>query len=92
MSEDTIISCAIACFGPQNQRIKCIEELSELAKELCKDAIGVGKREHIAEEIADVTIMLEQMIEIYDLRQLVDEQKRFKLDRLGRALELLLEQ
>ena len=40
------------------------EEMSELQKELCKHDRGKDNREAIAEEIADVQIMLEQMIPV----------------------------
>ena len=37
------------------------EEMAELQKELCKNARGKDNRAEIAEEIADVHIMLDQM-------------------------------
>jgi len=61
VSENSICESALKKFGFKKQMIKCVEELSELQKELCKMSLGQGKRENIAEEIADVEIMLEQM-------------------------------
>lgn len=43
------------------QVIVAIEELAELQKELCKNLRGKDNESEIAEEIADVYIMLEQM-------------------------------
>ncbi len=52
---------ALSHFGVGPQAVKTVEELSECAKELCKEVLGQGDLEHLAEEIADATIMLEQM-------------------------------
>ena len=63
-------------FGEKSQRYQCIEEMSELIKELCKldRYIGTDKEsivvENIKEEIADVLNMVEQL-EYIDL-DLVD--------------------
>ena len=51
----------------EKQVVKAIEELSELEKELCKALIGKADQEHIAEEIADVYIMLEQMMLYFNI-------------------------
>lgn len=50
---------ALDTFGPDAQTLMMFEEMSELQKELCKHARGKDNREAIAEEIADVQIMLE---------------------------------
>lgn len=54
-------------YGPEAQKVKAIEELSELQKEIAKDLIGQGSIENIAEEIADVQIMLRQLQMIYEI-------------------------
>ena len=51
----------IKYFGKEKQIIKCVEELSELQKELCKSVNGKGNLDNIIEEIADVEIMLKQL-------------------------------
>ena len=56
-----IYSHALMAYGQEAQMIVAIEELSEVQKELCKVMRGKGNMEHLAEEIADATIMLEQM-------------------------------
>ena len=64
------------------------EEMSELQKELCKAARGKQNKAEIAEEIADVQIMLGQMILLHDCADEVEEQKARKLERLkGRLME-----
>lgn len=52
---------ALARYGVEPQAVKAIEEMSECVKELCKTVLGQGSIENLAEEIADATIMLEQM-------------------------------
>lgn len=54
-------------YGTDTQKVKAIEELSELQKEIAKDLIGQGNIENAAEEIADVQIMLRQLQMIYEI-------------------------
>lgn len=61
VSENAICESALKKFGLEKQMIKCVEELSELQKELCKLSLEEGNLENTIEEIADVEIMLEQM-------------------------------
>lgn len=69
-------------YGETAQLVVAIEELSELQKELCKDIRGKGKRENIIEEIADVSIMLEQLYLIYQIdSQEVNKVINKKLER-----------
>ena len=76
---------AIATYGTRNQIVVAIEELSELQKELCK-FLRNNTMENISEEIADVEIMLEQMIMIFSSRATVDLWKQRKLERLQNRL------
>lgn len=64
---ETIIQKAIDTYGYDLQKQVAIEEMSELTKEICKDFRGKGNREHILEEIVDVSIMLEQLQIMYDI-------------------------
>lgn len=54
-------------YGPEAQKVKAIEELSELQKEIAKDLIGQGNIENVAEEIADAKVMIEQLQMIYEI-------------------------
>ena len=90
--ENGVYKRALNTFGLEKQMIKCIEELSELQKELCKYSLGQGNLEHTIEEIADVEIMLEQMklgldIGFYELNAAKDK----KLCRLRDRLNVVLE-
>lgn len=68
-------------YGIENQIIVAIEELSELGKELCKLLRNKNNEEELIEELADVEIMLEQIIYYYKFRDRVDDIKIFKLNR-----------
>jgi len=54
-------------YGADAQKVKAIEELSELQKEIAKDLIGQGSIENVAEEIADAKVMIEQLQMIYEI-------------------------
>ncbi len=73
-------------FGERNQMIVAIEELSECQKELCKVLRGNGNMDHLAEEIADAIICLEQMQLIFGLNDLVDQKMAEKVQRLDDRL------
>ena len=78
---------AIAQFGEAHQIMKCVEEMSELTKEICKSSGGEKNRLHMAEEIADVQITVEQLIQIFDLDQLVKDYRDIKLELLIKRIE-----
>jgi len=72
----------IANNGYVLQKIVAIEELSELQKEITKDLRGNANDEHIAEEMADVEIMLEQLKIMYDNNDNVKRYKELKISRI----------
>jgi dephospho-CoA kinase len=87
MINDTL-RAAVQTFGGNAQKLKAVEEMAELTKELCKDLNGQGSPAHIAEEIADVEIMLEQLKYIYSNTALVYAYRKQKIERLqGRITE-----
>lgn len=66
----------------KDQLIVTIEELSELAKELCKFLRNEGNVTHIVEEIADVENMLDQLKIYFNISsEKLEEMKRFKDER-----------
>lgn len=83
---------AVQRKGLAEQMVVAIEELSEVQKEICKVMRGEGSMEHLAEEIADATIMLEQLRLFYALNDKVCEQMDAKLVRLATALGIRLEE
>ena len=89
-----ILRRAVAAFGPVQQTDMMIEEMSELTKALCKyrRAVSGGadetelsvKNDQILEELADVQIMVHQMVLIYGS---FEAQEAYKLERLERRLD-----
>ena len=75
-----ILCAAIQKYGTGPQRDKAIEELSELIRALarCDDSAN------IAEEMADVRIMLDQLEIIFHNR---DQVRKYELDKLKRLSE-----
>lgn len=85
---DEICRNALETFGRDSQMRIAIEEMSELTKELCKNGRGQENTTHIAEKIADVQIMLCQMVMLFDCAGQVETFRRYKLERLaGRIKE-----
>lgn len=85
--EREICTKALAKWGDQAQIAMVFEEMAELQKELCKHLRGKKVTGHIAEEIADVEIMLDQMKILFDIEELVEVNKRYKIARLDERLE-----
>ena len=80
--EARIINDALKLYGVRAQTVVAIEELSELQKELCKAFRGYLNFDHLAEEIADVEIMLDQMKTALSLHEDVKSQRKYKFSRL----------
>ena len=78
---------ALQIWGQEAQITMVFEEMSELQKELCKALRGEKVAGNIAEEIADVEIMLEQMKLLFEIESLVRANKIYKLERLDERLE-----
>lgn len=73
---------ALEAWGPEAQTKMAVEEMSELTKEICKIWRGKIDREALADEIADVTIMLEQLRLIYNVNDAVCAHMDKKIQRL----------
>lgn len=86
MSDKELYRIALETWGPDAQTVMVFEEMSELQKELCKHARGKDNQDHIAEEIADVLIMLEQMMILHNCEDLVFQYKQEKKNRLEKRL------
>lgn len=68
-------------YGKLNQELKAKEELSELQEELNYNIITDGVSENTSSEIADVLIMILQIIYLYGIQEDVKEEIKFKLNR-----------
>ena len=74
-------------YKSENQLIVAVEELSELQKELCKVLRGEGNSEALAEEMADVTIMMEQLRLLFDMDERIGEVMDRKIMRLASIVD-----
>ena len=75
---------AISHYGSDCQIWKAIEEMSELTKELCKlQNSGGSARANMVDEIADVTIMMEQLRILFNMNNDVQERIDYKVRRLA---------
>ena len=77
MTYQEIFNKAISTYGEKAQKLMAIEEMSELTKEICKDFRGKLDREHLIEEMADVTITIDQLM------------RERKFERLKERLEMV---
>ena len=74
---------AIETYGTRAQKLMAIEEMSELTKEICKDFREKLNRENLIEEMADVLIMLDQMLLMYKISgDEIQQMRERKIERL----------
>lgn len=73
---------ALIANGDRMQMVKCLEELAECQQAICKILIGGEDFDHLAEEIADATITLEQMRLMFNISDRVCEYMDAKVKRL----------
>ncbi|MCL2629661.1 MAG: hypothetical protein FWD33_03175 [Alphaproteobacteria bacterium] len=73
-------------YGTQSQIDLCIEEMSELTKELIKRSRGKDNFDAIAEEVADVQIMINQLKVSLDMEDAVRKHFDAKLKKLKTIL------
>ena len=73
----------INTYGTKNQEDIAIEELSELQKAILKYRRNSSgkRRKKVIDEIADVSVMLEQLKIIYSCHKEVAERVDYKIDR-----------
>lgn len=83
----SICLAALELYGAEKQTLKMFEEMAELQKELCKNSWGADNREEIAEEIADVRVVLDQMCILHDCADLAEKYQEEKLARLLGKIE-----
>lgn len=82
-----VLNHAIERYGKDAQITMLLEEMAELQNAVCKFGRGRSTAADIAEEIADVEIMLEQAKIIFECRGLTESIKHSKVERLRRRLE-----
>ena len=82
---DTLLG-ALNTFGPSHQRKMCIEECAELIDALAKYDRGRAEAKDVITELADVSIMVEQMAMLYGEEEFKAEKER-KLKRLQKKID-----
>lgn len=84
--EIKVLEAALEQWGVEKQTTKTFEEMAELQKEFCKWQLGGGSLDAIAEELADLRIMLDQMELAHDVRIQTMRWRQRKLWRLHKRL------
>lgn len=87
MTEREILEGVQLEFGAHHEMFVALEELSELQKEICKDLRDEGDDDAIAEEMADVQIVLAHLEMMYNNAERVADFRKEKLMRLERMLK-----
>ncbi len=86
--EKRVYDTAIEFYGRQHQMTVALEELSELQKEICKMLRGMGNTKHLAEEMADVEVILDQLKIMFSNELAIKEWKQMKVNRLEGNLQI----
>ena len=85
--EKEVLRSALVKWGKRSQVFMCVEEMAELMKELSKNDRGRSNTTEIAEEIADVEIMLEQMKMEFNIHSSVDIMRAMKIANLEQEIK-----
>lgn len=88
--ERSTFCAALNRYGAQTQITLVFEEMAELQNVLCKflrGRIDGDTLPNIAEEIADVGIMLDQMVIEFKVEDAVAKQRAYKVRRLRNRIE-----
>lgn len=90
VGSNQILHAAIEAYGKEAQTLMLFEEAAELEKELCKNARGKQNHDEIAEEVADVEIMLEQIKMMHGIHESqLNLIKAEKIKRLGERIGIV---
>ena len=81
--EKYLFEKALAHYGPEAQIKMLYEEMAELQLAVCKNGRGADNLDNIAEEIADVGIMLDQMRLLFNVEERSEEIRLEKVARLA---------
>lgn len=87
MSDVEIYRAAMDTFGTEAQIIKLFEEIGEFSEAFTKCLGARDMVSHVAEEMADVHIMLDQWAVQLGCTDEVERMKRYKLRRLEQRIE-----
>jgi len=85
-----LLKKAVDTWGQSLQLVMALEETAELQKEVCKIIRGdwsSSRMDSLASEIADVSLVLEQLIFMTGTAAKVELEKNIKLNRLSKRLD-----
>ena len=82
----TVPVLAVNHYGAEHQKKKAVEEMGELITELEREQDGRTTPEKVISEIADVLLMIRQLMIIYGVPACLDEYDR-KQRRLLRRID-----
>lgn len=77
---------ALVAYGDRAQMTVAIEEMAECQQAICKILRGGENFDHLAEEVADATIMLEQVQMMFNINERVSCYMDQKVQRLDKRL------
>lgn len=77
----------LAQYGPEAQSWMLVEEVAELILAICKHRRGADNLDNIAEEIADVGIMLDQMRLLFNVEARSRDIRVEKVARLAERMD-----
>lgn len=86
MKRDELYELALDTYGYNAQEDMLLEEMSELQKVILKGRREALRFDDLADEIADVEIMLEQIKKYHGISKNVSKRKEYKKLRLQRRL------
>ena len=77
---------ALVTYGEDSQITKAVEEMAECIQAICKVCLGGEDFSNLAEEIADATIMLEQLRQIFNVNESTLTWIDYKISELKRKV------
>lgn len=78
---------ALAAFGDQTQLTVAIEELAECQQAICKILRGGENFKHLAEKVAEATIAMEKVRQMFNINDDVCECMDMKVQQLEEKIE-----
>jgi len=86
VTKTELAKAVIKKYGEQNQAYKMIEEGAELTAALCRLKIGQFVQDHVAEEMADCYLVLNQMDTIFG--KITEKEERL-LDNIKDSISIM---
>jgi NTP pyrophosphatase (non-canonical NTP hydrolase) len=86
MKRNDLYNLALDKYGVTAQQLMMVEESSELTKVILKGLRDGMNKAELIDEIADNEIMIEQMKQMYGIRDEVAARKKYKKRRLEKRV------